>query len=320
MSDLFAQPCTSTLVIGVGRAGSRVAAAGALQGGECGSASWAALHIDAAELLATGLTRKVLLRLPQTDLVEAAIIAELQNAGAEIERLAAGYSAIVLAGSAADCGAMLLPALAGVLEKLAPQASVIAIAAESLALDQAAPRGEFSGLLDELRGTCDLVIPLSASVLGCCVKPDAPLSGVDAVLDRKLLAVAQALTSAMMRDEHNARFTLTGLRNVLRHGVSSVGLGIALGGNAPLLAAASAARRLAADGERHSGLAVALVCGRVLSVVEAQGLLEVLKSELKAEQPVLLGLATEESLDDEALCLILASAPSSANVISLAAR
>jgi hypothetical protein len=316
MSDLFAQTRNSTLVIGLGRLGARVAAAGAAHG-ECGSATWAAIHTDAAELIATGLIRKVLLHLPETSLAAATVYAELFNNEAEITNLASGFSSIILVGSAADGGSILMPACSAVFEKVLPATPLIAIAGDSTALEPSLQGSRFDRLVNALEDTCDLVIPLNSAILRCGLTADSPITSVDTVAAKKMLACAQALTGAMMRDDRNSRFTLPGLKNVLRSGVAALGLGTASGSNAPLLAAESATRRIAADPIRFSGVAVALICGRVLSVVEAHALLEVLQSELKADQPVLLGLATEEHLDDEAICLIIASSPSSANVIKL---
>jgi hypothetical protein len=67
-----------------------------------------------------------------------------------------------------------------------------------------------------------------------------------------------------------------------------------------------------------SGIAAAVVCGRELSVSEADGLRELCKSGVGSKDVLpLLGHCMQDHLDVEAVCLLLVRYAGSRNVVSL---
>jgi cell division GTPase FtsZ len=320
--DLFANGAGTICAIGVGSLGGRVASLGAANADGCGGALWAVAHCDRAELLATGLERKIHLDVmpgPIAAPVAEQVAAERED---EVAALLAGRSVVMLLGSLGEAaGSTLLPALAKVLRRR--KLFVCVIACDPLPF-QDDPLILQENIAERLHAESDLFIRISPAVVAAGLNPDLPVSAIIAAAERKTLAVAETLTGVL--SENVSGFTLPSLRQTLRGGGPlTLGLGIARGCNAPLLAADAALRhiapeRLEMDDNAPAGIAAAVVSGRELSVSEAEALREICRTGSGTQKPAaltLLGHCRQEHMDTEAVCLLLVRYAGSRNVVSM---
>jgi hypothetical protein len=122
MADLFSAANADFLVLGVGAFGCAVAGRGALNDAACApaDAEWAALHIHAPELFATGLEKRLLLAPASGPFAATSVSVELEQRAPEWDAWARGRACVLLVAAADDPAAKLL--LAPLVHALAQRA------------------------------------------------------------------------------------------------------------------------------------------------------------------------------------------------------
>ncbi len=320
--DLFAQTTSTILALGVGGAGGRVATAGAANADVAGGApcaAWCAAHLDRAELMATGLDRRILLEAADGPFVFQNAEHSVAAHAAKLAALMAGRGAVILLGCLEEHSArVLLPALGGYFR--AENLFVCAIAAEPA---HASP--DSSSTLDRIAANCDLFLTLSPEILRAGVDPSCPLSELAAARERKLLAAAEALAGALACGVPGLQFSAPQLRAALRGGDIRTTLANASGPEALLRAAQAALEQLESAplaGAHFPILASALMTSREPSALEADALRHLLRERNATAQsthgaPTLLGVSTQAHLEDEAVCVLMAGHASRGKAIPL---
>jgi hypothetical protein len=171
----------------------------------------------------------------------------------------------------------------------------------------------------------DLLVRLPPNMLSAGLTAQSPVSALHAAAEKKLLAAVETLVCVLARAEGG--FTLRALQQALRGGGSlGFGLGMAQGADAPLRAADAALAQLREslpgrlEMEREpEGVAAAVLTGRELSVAEAGALGEICRGgAARNRSAVLLGHATHDCLDGEAICLLLARYAVGRKIVRLA--
>jgi len=126
VETLFNQDRGGTLAIGVGALGTAAAKHCVENRGELGPAQWTAAHFNAAELIATGLEKKILVRGNPAMLSNGAIARAIAENQPYLERLTQGKRAALLCVERADAHALrLLDPLANALIELLPTGIVV---------------------------------------------------------------------------------------------------------------------------------------------------------------------------------------------------
>jgi cell division GTPase FtsZ len=316
MADLFDKQSGDILVIGVGGMGGRAAGAGAEDASHQDSplrARWAAAHDQPAELIATGLDKKILFDALEGPFSQQRAAQVVATRAKELKRLAAGRTIIFLAGSMGENAVRTyLPALAEGLRRL-QDALICAIVCEPVSLlgdEQTLEEDAFA----EIEAVCDLTVRLPAKSL-IQEMENSPLSLLNVAIEKKLVAAIEALVGALCSHEEGG-FSAATLRKSLHGGGRlSAGLGVAQGPEAIERAAEMALSGL--DNEQGSGgVAAAMLASRELSVAETAALAGRFAA-LGAATP-LLGVCAQGGLIEDAVCLVLARGAGRANVVSIA--
>lgn len=160
MNNLFSQDFSRTLVIGAGSLGCLAARMGA-EDGEDSAAVWAAAHVDSAELIATGLEKKIFLKAAGGPFGARGIAQSLEENAAAIEKLARGRESAILFGEASDELAVnLIAALSRTLEDLNVNVSILVV-------EPFSPQGEVQ--TNELEENLNQLV--EAATLVCALNP-----------------------------------------------------------------------------------------------------------------------------------------------------
>lgn len=317
MADLFDKSGGDILVLGVGGMGGRAAGAGAEDASHPDSplrARWAAAHDQPAELIATGLDKKILFEALEGPFAQQRATQSVATRAKELKRLAAGRTVIILAGSLGESMVCAyLPALADGLRR-AQDALICAILCEPVSLianetavDEAAA--------DEIEAACDLTIRLSAQSLSEGLG-DSPRSLLNVSIEKKLVAAIEALAGVLCSAEEGGFSAATLRKSLTGTGPLRAGLGVAQGPAAIARAAELALSAIASDDSNACGVAAALLANRELSVAETSTLAERF-APLGAGTP-LLGVCAQPGLIEDAVCLVLARGAGRANVVLIA--
>lgn len=304
--DLFAQSGGNALILGVGSAGCRIAGAGALEDAANEPpqrAAWGAAHSRRAELIATGLERKLLIEIAPGPFAARSAAHGIAARQAELAAACAGRPAALLVGVADESIAgVLLPALAAALRR---SLFVSVIAAGT------------SGAVRQLQGAADLLVHLVAEE----APADTPFAALRARTERMLLGAVQTL-AAMLPASADSGFTPAELRSVLRGSEPLRGrLYAASGPDAAVLAVEAAlteAEKFRAEADGAAGISAAVLTGREPSAASARCLTRTLQG-LSSGSARLFGLCTQPAMGEEAFCLALTRPAGSGNVVALEA-
>ncbi|MCY3023725.1 MAG: hypothetical protein NTW87_32495 [Planctomycetota bacterium] len=303
--DLFSVPGRNVLVVGVGTVGGRVAAAGALDDA-CAEAPervlWYALHSDPAELIATGLDKKLLVTLAPGPFAARSAAGGVAVHKAELAAACAGRSAALLVGVLGeDVVTAVLPLLARALRENG--LSVCVILTGPLWSEAPAQSDDIRAALEQVEKEAELVIRFPTEALvGAFL--DGSATVLCAEVKSRLLAAAQALSGALRGGTGNS-VPLRALRDGMPGaGPLSAGLGIAAGPHAARLALEAAQSSVAGAGP-VTGAGAVLLTKRELTVAEAKSARQCLEQAWTGRKAPLLALATRSTLDDEAVCVVV---------------
>lgn len=312
---LFSQSYAPLLALGVGPTGGQAASAGCAEG-LGGGRPWAACDTRQPRLLATGLDRKLLLKLPSDPNPGSAALAAVRQAGAKLTKLVAGRHTVLLLGALGDpyAGA-LLAALATQLQ--ADGHEICVLCCEPSPHDgpeAAAHAAEGARLLGAAPG---FVVTLGGSGPSASLKDGTGNA-------RDVLQWASEALLAALAGAGAPCLTLEDLRARLQ-GAGPVWAGVGAGQGQGAGAAAEALARALDERWRSDSMpwpparvAVALASGGELSADEHEALGERLADGREDAAPALLHASVEAALGEEARCLAFFRASPSRNVVSLA--
>ena len=324
MQDLFTDLPRDILVIGVGSLGVRIAASGALNASshDCSrNAEWAGIHTHTAELIASGLERKLAIEIGESAVAASTIRSELQRKDAELAAMLHGKSTVILIGALSEpLTALLLSQVAERARELSElNSNLCCIACDSLLLENNSAGTTATAAAQEIESQTDLFLCLSADALTSELGKECALAEYDSVLEQKIVSATETLLGAMSYCGPREAFSPHALRAALRGtGRVAVALGSARGSNAPMLALESAlAHQLCSGEQTGSATACALMCGTEISMAQVKALLRRLTQEFGTAP--LLGFSPAACAADEAVCLLMSRRAKSANVISIEA-
>ena len=318
MADLFDKQGGDILVIGVGGMGGRAAGAGAEDASNPDSplrVRWAAAHDQPAELIATGLDKKILFDALDGPFAAQRATQNVAGRSKELKRLAAGRTIVFLAGSLGERSVCAyLPALAEGLRRV-QDALICAIVCEpATLLGQESPVDEDAAA--DIEAVCDLTLRIPARTLSEGLG-DSPLSLLNVAVEKKLVAAIEALAGVLCLPDSGG-FSALSLRKALSgNGPMRAGLGVAQGPDAITQATQQALAGFSDGDARACGAAAAVLANRELSVSETLALAE--RFAPLSDSPPLLGVCAQPGLIEDAVCLVLLRGAGRANVVSIEA-
>ncbi|HYG74162.1 MAG TPA: hypothetical protein VEK08_04075 [Planctomycetota bacterium] len=318
MADLFEHDCGDLLVLGLGSFGGRIAARGAEDSGELhtlSSVRWSAAHTQPAELIATGLEKKVLLSAIDGPFAAQRAKHSVEQRRPEIARLVEGKScALIVASLAEPSVRALMPPLAQAIAE-SRDISVCAILAEpALPAGPTADGSAIETALKEINFAADVTIRVPRKVLVAGME-QAPVGVLQSSAEQKTLLLVRTLLGVM---SHEATGTLSmqALRERAR-GSGAVLSGLGLADNAEsAVDAAFASLDLDAQAFEKKGAAMAVLTERDISASEAQSIMERFRGEAAAPT-ALIAFASHNSTGSGAACVVLLRQSAARNVVSL---
>ncbi|MEI6232747.1 MAG: hypothetical protein WCT04_06835 [Planctomycetota bacterium] len=217
MSTLFTQDYSRALVVGAGSLGCLAARLGD-EDGEESAAVWSAAHIDSAELIATGLERKLFLKMSDGPFAARSIAQSIDENSAALERLSRGRDAAILCGELSDPVAMRL------LEAMSYALTDFDIAVFALVIEPFSPNGEVDSdsmehELKRLSQSVPFVCALNPGMEN--VSAGIAVKRVRKIAAERLAAVAECFAGALTSEHERAPHVMA-LRGLHRAVYASV--------------------------------------------------------------------------------------------------
>ena len=309
MNTLFSQKPSRALVLGAGSLGCLAARYGAENGDES-SAEWSAAHVHSAELIATGLEKKLFLKMGDGPFAARGLARSLDENLATLEKFAHGRDAAILCGELSDPLAMQL------IEALSSALSELSVNVFALVIEPFSPNGEVDlNALEIQRERFAARIPFAALLNPGMENVSA---GVSAKRIRKMaaerLASAAECLSAALGSASESTPRLKSLRGMHR-AVFATAANSVSGTSARQTSAAVVACDLALaaldDGARECIEALAISSPSEISFRETNAIAQ--KMPLGAA----LIATANHAISGHAECLLLSGAEKSANVVGI---
>ena len=212
MNNLFSQDFSRTLVIGAGSLGCLAAQIG-VEDGEDSAAIWAAAHVDSAELIATGLEKKIFLKMANGPFAARGIAQSIMENAPAIEKLSQGREAVILCGEASDELAVnLIAGLSRVLEELNVHVSVLAV--EPFSPQGGVQVDEIEAHLSRLAEAATLICALNPGMEN--VSAGVAVKAIRRMAAERLAAATECLAGALKSETQNAQLkTLRGMHRAV---------------------------------------------------------------------------------------------------------
>ena len=304
MQTLFNQDTSRVLVLGAGSMGCMAARLGDEDGDES-AAAWAAVHVDSTELIATGLQRKLFLKMGDGPFAQCGLDASLSENAAQLARLARGRDTVIVCGELCDPVAVrLIGALSAALTELG-------IAVHTLVLEPFSPTGQSDAT--ELERATDRLAAQSPFV--CALNPgmENVSAGIAVRRIRKMAAERLAAACECFAAGLNSSADDVAQLRALRGFHRAVFARVARVASGAAVEACEAALRSFSDAERGRVNAALISCGFEISFRETQAIERVISQRSAL-------IATANSARSGGTdCLLLKGVESASNVVSISA-
>jgi hypothetical protein len=305
MHTLFNQDNSRVLVLGAGSLGCVAARLGDEDGDES-AAAWSAAHVDSAELIATGLERKVFLKMGGGPFAQRSLEASIEEHAVLLGRLARGRDLAILCGELSDSVAMRL------IEALSAALSEMGVAVHALVIEPFSPNGEIDAFeieraTDRLGAACLLVCALNPSMEN--VSAGISMRRIRKMAAERLAAACECFATALnspAEDISQLRFLRGVHRAVFARAVNSSAVSASV-------QACEAALQSFNEDDRERVDAALISCASEISFRETQAI------ERAIPQGAALIATANSARVNCADCLLLSGAETAANVVRISA-
>ena len=310
-STLFTQEQSPVLVLGVGTLGCAAARLGAENSDEPPGVCWSAAHTNGAELIATGLEKKIFLKIPEGPFAARNVARGVEENFGMITALARGRDAVLLCGCLSDAltpAAML--ALSAAFCRLKTHVFVLAL--EPFSLLGMPNLAELESRAEGLARGVPFFMLLNAGI----EKVSAGISArrIERMAAERLMSAAECFAAALDSSRESA-LQLSALRGHYRGALACAGGSFGNQGGSAACAAFDLALASLDENGRESLSAVCLQSAEELSFRDARAILGRMPDDARSRAVVC--AAAKPAFAGQTACLLLSGDRRAANVVGI---
>lgn len=310
-STLFTQEQGPVLVLGVGTLGCAAARLGAENSDEPAGVCWSAAHTNGAELIATGLEKKILIKIPEGPFAERHVARAVAENSGTLGELARGRDAVLLCGCLGDAWVpAAMQALSAAFMRLKTHVFVLAL--EPFSLLGSPNLEELEARAEGLARGVPLLLLLNAGI----EKVSAGISArrIERMAAERLMTAAECFAAALNSSRESA-LQLSAMRGGYRGALACAGGSFGNQGGSAACAAFELALASLDENGRESLSAVCLQSAEELSFRDARAILGRMPETARSRAVVC--AAAKPAFAGQTACLLLSGERHAANVVGI---